>query len=394
MTGGEYMTGLVSVFLPTFSRLYDGYLEKAIKSVLNQTYRHFELLVVDDASVDGSKKLIEKYVKKDTRVKHIRMERNIGLPAYTTGLAYLQSKGQFLAFAYDDCILFPNHLALLINKLQTEPHLGMAYGQANILWFDGRKQVIGSHYDAANMAKMNNHIPNVSVMIRRHVVETVGWYDPHFLLTRFYDWDLWVRIKKHYAVGFIEKVIAEEHGTCLHDSMGHSYTLFPELTLKYSREIRNKQLVPKVLKQYDPYRLNFQQQFNPAEKARLKLLLLEHFVKTFNIEGIIKLESQSGPGSANWKKMITKNIDIKDNRLPLLMHGLTRYSDWQTSILINQKNQTIHEKQRYINEKQSYINEQQKFIDYKEKYIHELLVRIRELEIFIQEQRRYINSLQ
>jgi glycosyltransferase involved in cell wall biosynthesis len=356
------MTELVSVFLPTFSRLYDGHLERTIQSVLNQTYRHFELLVIDDASVDGSKKLIENYAKQDARIKHIRMEHNIGLPAYTTGLAYLQSKGKFLTFAYDDCILSPDHLAVLINKLHTEPNLGMAYGQARIHWGDGRKQILGAPFNAVNMAAMNNHIPNVSVMVKRHVIENIGWYDPHFLLSRFYDWDLWVRISKHYPIGFVEKVIAEEHGTRLTDSIGNTYTLLPELMRKYANENRNQLLKPSALKHYERYRLTFQQRLAPNEKAQLNLLLLEHYIKTFNIEGIVKQASGQGNKSLRWKKLMAKNRSITDDRVPL-MHGMLEYMDWKTSILVKERIQALQEKQNYINEQQKYIDHQQKYID-------------------------------
>jgi glycosyltransferase involved in cell wall biosynthesis len=335
MTGGVKMKDLVSVFLPTFSRFYDGHLERTIQSVLNQTYQHFELLIVDDASVDGSKQLIEKYVKQDARIKHIRMEKNIGLPAYTTGRAYLQSKGDYLAFAYDDCILAPDHLAVLMNKLHTEPELGMSYGQAHIYWADGCKQTLGSPFDAVNMAAMNNHIPNVSVMVKRHVIESVGWYDPHFLLSRFYDWDLWVRISKHFPLGFVEKVLAEEHGTRLGDSIGNNLTLFPELIAKYTRINRDHLLLPAKLKRYNPYHLEFEKSFNSDERGKVGFLLLEYFIKTLNIDGILtqvsKMDNTANSNAAlRWMKIANKN-QKEDTTLLLLMQGMLEYMEIKES---------------------------------------------------------------
>ena len=92
------MKPLISVFIPTHARYRNGFLEKAIDSILAQTYTRFELFVVDDGSVDGTQKYLQKLSQRDNRVKHIRFDRNIGLPALTLFKAYLQSKGEFIAF--------------------------------------------------------------------------------------------------------------------------------------------------------------------------------------------------------------------------------------------------------------------------------------------------------
>ncbi|MDF2645373.1 MAG: hypothetical protein K0Q73_1178 [Paenibacillus sp.] len=389
------MSTLISVFLPTFSRLYDGHLERAIQSVLKQTYSNFELLIIDDASVDGSKELIESYAKQDTRIKHIRLKRNIGLPAFSIGLAYQQSKGDLLAFAYDDAILTPDHLAVLLNKFQVNPQLGMAYGQAYIHWPDGAKTKIGSPYNATAMAQMNNHIPNLSVMVRRDVIETVGLYDPHVILSRFYDWDLWVRIAKHYPIGFVEKVIGEEYGTRLSDSIGHTFTVLPNLICKYALMERNDVLLPTQFVNYDPYSMSFEQQLAPVEKMQIRYLLLEHYTKTYNIPRILQLmdewpqQSIEGVTMTQWYKIAAKNEGLANLKQQQLLQGVLGYSNMESS-LVKAEAAKLSD---LVNSKQKYIDEQQKFIDQREIYIQQQLIRIQELEIYIQEQARYIQML-
>src|SRR4051812_39946679 len=73
---------LVSVILPTYSRFRSGLLRRSIESVLAQTFRDFELIVMDDGSTDGTDAYIECLRESDPRIVHVRHDRNTGgLPA-------------------------------------------------------------------------------------------------------------------------------------------------------------------------------------------------------------------------------------------------------------------------------------------------------------------------
>lgn len=77
----EKVPPLVSILLPTYSRYRTGFLTKAVDSVLSQEYSNLELWIVDDASVDGTCTYAIEAVAADSRVNHLRMEENVGLPA-------------------------------------------------------------------------------------------------------------------------------------------------------------------------------------------------------------------------------------------------------------------------------------------------------------------------
>src|SRR2546430_3881689 len=72
---------LVSVILPTYARHASGRLQRAVDSVLSQSFTNFELIIVDDGSTDGSNEFIEHCRALDPRVVHVRHELNSGLPA-------------------------------------------------------------------------------------------------------------------------------------------------------------------------------------------------------------------------------------------------------------------------------------------------------------------------
>ncbi len=372
------MSKLITVFMPTYSRGSSGHLERAIKSVLRQTYPNFELLIVDDASVDGSKELIERYVRIDRRIKHVRMPKNIGQPALTMGIAYQQSKGDYFTFVYDDCVVSDQFLAVLIDKMLKNPSLGMAYGQAYIHWRGGRKSLIGAPFDPHNMSKGNNHIPNVSVIVKREVIEQVGWYDPHFMLSRFYDWDLWCRISHHYRIGFIPEIIAEEFGASLNDSIGHTMTLMPHLILKYAKIPRNKLLKPNKIDQYDPYSLAFldQMQWTDKEKSDVYFLLMENLVKTHHGDAMIRFAKtlrKTMPRRLLQNKIYEKNKHL-DEEMRLLLESMHFFLNKKEDLMARQaaeKHKMIAELQAYVRDLQIYIQEQRKYIDYQQQYIDE-----------------------
>lgn len=109
---------LVSVLLPTHARNKSGLLSKAISSVLAQDFSDFELFVIDDGSSDGSVETIQEFCNLDKRVRHIRFEENVGLPALTAAHALKQSSGKYIAWQFDDCTWMSNHLIDLVEAAQ------------------------------------------------------------------------------------------------------------------------------------------------------------------------------------------------------------------------------------------------------------------------------------
>lgn len=100
----------ISIILPTYSRCKKGMLERSIQSVLAQTFADFELLVMDDSSIDGSHDLIEAYRAKDARVIHVRHERNSGIHSIRMNEGIKMARGKYLTFQFDDNVWLPNAL--------------------------------------------------------------------------------------------------------------------------------------------------------------------------------------------------------------------------------------------------------------------------------------------
>ena len=98
---------LVSVITPMHNS--GRYILDTIESVKNQTYKNWEMIIIDDCSTDNSVELVKKYIQSDERIKLIRLEENVGV-AKARNKGIENSKGRYLAFLDSDDLWLPDKL--------------------------------------------------------------------------------------------------------------------------------------------------------------------------------------------------------------------------------------------------------------------------------------------
>ncbi len=197
------MNNLVSVIIPTYNR--SNYLPEAIESVLNQTYRNFEIIVVDDGSTDCTRDVVKRYEEK---VRYV-YQKNSGLPsALNTGIK--NSKGRYLAFLDDDDLWKDEMLKRTVEMMENAgKEVGVVYvdyryfrdSDRNKLINKGMKMYSG---DVFEKLLQNNFIPVNTVLIKKECIEKVGCFDE--ALPAYRDWELLLRIA---FAGFKFKFINE-----------------------------------------------------------------------------------------------------------------------------------------------------------------------------------------
>lgn len=106
---------MVSIIMPAYNAA--PYIESAIRSVMSQTYLHWELLVLDDGSTDETARLVQALVAEDARVRYLPNLSNIGV-AKTRNRGMDLAKGQYIAFLDSDDIWLPNKLEKQLTQLQ------------------------------------------------------------------------------------------------------------------------------------------------------------------------------------------------------------------------------------------------------------------------------------
>jgi glycosyltransferase involved in cell wall biosynthesis len=221
-------TPLVSIILPTYNGA--AYLREAIDSCLAQTYANWELIVVDDCSVDTTPQIIADYVARDARIRSIRHEINRKLPeALNTG--HIASKGSYISWTSDDNRLLPTALEEMLTFLQHNPEVALVYADCMVIDENGRFVQNYPSQPASALAYLNAVGP--CFLYRRSVYQAVGAYDTGLLLAE--DYDYWLRIYRQFEIAPLHRVLYEyrRHGQSLtNTAAGSSLQASVERTLR------------------------------------------------------------------------------------------------------------------------------------------------------------------
>lgn len=243
-----------SIFLPTFRRAQSGHLERAIQSVLNQSLESLELIIIDDASTDGSHEIIKRFMKKDRRVHMLHHPINVGLPAIACYEAYLKSQGDYLGFCFDDTELDQDALKKTSDFLK-QTKAKVAYGY---ITFDQRvspDQVVthelGKLVTSQQTLIETNYIPNLGVVLHRDVPKEAGFLDPHFAVARVCDWDYWRRLSMKYELRRMDVFMGAEYGLVTGNSLGLTYPISSQLNSEWGDLNRDDLLKPGAYEEYD-----------------------------------------------------------------------------------------------------------------------------------------------
>jgi len=139
----------VSIGLPVFNG--EQYLEQAIQSLLAQTYVHFELVICDNASTDGTERICRSYVESDDRIRYHRNPENLGA-ARNFNLTFELSSGEYFRWASHDDLCAPEHLERCVTVLDSFPGVVLCYCQTMEIDSEGR--VVGPYED--NLALLDS----------------------------------------------------------------------------------------------------------------------------------------------------------------------------------------------------------------------------------------------
>ena len=186
---------MVSIILPVYNGA--SYLENAIVSVLNQTYRNFELIIIDDASTDHSLQIVEYYRRQDTRILAIRSSMRRGV-AKTLNIGLRAAGGDFIARIDADDLWLPEKLEQQVKVFNSDPEL-LLLGTAKILIDQNGDVIYGksdwpvySYGDIRNNILKKNLFSHSSVMFRKSVLTVAGYYNEDYKNSE--DYEYWIRI--------------------------------------------------------------------------------------------------------------------------------------------------------------------------------------------------------
>lgn len=195
---------LVSVLLPVYNAA--PYVQEAIESILSQTYRRFELIIVNDGSTDGSGQIIK--AMHDPRIRIIE-QRNRGL-SVALNRAIAVAQGAYLARQDADDISLPRRFERQVEFLEEHSTVGMVGTWAEIRSHNpSLVKVYAPPSDSALLKfelLFDNPFVHSSMMIRRQAIEQVGAYDEGASV-RAEDYELWSRVAQKCEVGNLPETL-------------------------------------------------------------------------------------------------------------------------------------------------------------------------------------------
>lgn len=193
-----------SVIVPTYNRAH--MVTETIDSILSQTFRDLELIIVDNDSTDNTEEVIKSY--KDKRIRYFKHQNN-GIVAVNRNYGVSKAKGEYIAFCDDDDLWFPEKLEKQVQEMEKDSQIGLVCN--NVIHFNGK----GDHGEAFKAKPRDSDltfealvwksfISGSTVLVRKAVLDDVGLMDESPELVAVEDYELWLRIAKKYRVKYID----------------------------------------------------------------------------------------------------------------------------------------------------------------------------------------------
>lgn len=203
----------MTAVIPTHNR--STLLERAIRSVVGQSFRGWELIIVDDASTDNTAIVLEAWTARDPRIHVLRNHRSCGA-ACARNLAIAAARGELIAFLDDDDEWLPAKLEHQLSVLDARPAgVGLCYSPYVYIEAGGRQRVVGTLDARGHHVRLllleRNFLGTQTVIVRRDLIQRAGGFDT--ALPPLEDWDLWLRLSSLTEFAYLPTVTARVYAT-------------------------------------------------------------------------------------------------------------------------------------------------------------------------------------
>lgn len=198
---------LVSVIVPCYN--HEKYVTLCIESIMNQTFKDFELIVIDDGSKDNSPEILKKL--QESYGFQLVLQQNRGLPATLNRGMKEFASGKYVSLCASDDYWDLKKLQLQFDFMENHPHIPMCYGKNH--YMDEQSKVI-EKYDSQNKIFKGGWIfddiftfilhPAVTYFYKRNLFDEIGYYDSAIYAEDYY---MNLKIASKYEIGFIDEYL-------------------------------------------------------------------------------------------------------------------------------------------------------------------------------------------
>jgi glycosyltransferase involved in cell wall biosynthesis len=247
----------VSVVMPTYNRGED--IKESIGSVLDQTFKDFELLVINDGGSDEVNKIVDSY--DSVKIKYFKLDKNRGLSA-ALNEGILRAKGEYIAYLDDDDIYYPNHLERLTTFIEENNHHDAVYSDA--WWCYGERKdnkfveisrklyhLRPKEFDR-NALFQNNYISTLNILHKKSCFNVIGLFNED--LIQLMDWEMWMRFSKNFNFHQLNDITGEyrwhNENMTIKNHLEMAF-LFPIIKFYYNLDCGNISLAKSYIEQGD-----------------------------------------------------------------------------------------------------------------------------------------------
>jgi len=192
----------ISIVIPTYNS--SSFIKRSIQSVLNQTFTDWELLVVDDCSTDDTIKIVDEFIKNDSRIKLFKTPSNSGGPATPKNIGLKNAQGEYVAFLDHDDEWFLKKLEKQLKFFETSKNKKLGFVACFFFIKNNTTNKILSQYKnfyqgniIEILARKNFIVTSSCVLVKLKAIKEAGEFDKLFKVSD--DWDMWLRIS---ALGY------------------------------------------------------------------------------------------------------------------------------------------------------------------------------------------------
>jgi len=230
----------ISVVIVTYNR--PEFVSSAIKSVLDQTYQNFEIIVVDNGVEKSAEKIVNSF--DESQIRYLPQIKNTGCSG-GKNIGMENMRGEFVAFLDDDDIWLPEKLKLQIDAFEKNPEAGFCFTAVTQIFDHGERDSnvpdgIGNYYEKA-LQKFSLFL-SVTLMIKKIVIDDIGLIDE--TLPSCDEAELIIRIAKKYKGVGVNKPLVRVMSLSNHQQMGCDYQIRIDgrniLFERYNDEYKNR----------------------------------------------------------------------------------------------------------------------------------------------------------
>ena len=224
---------MISVIIPTYNR--ENKIIPCVESVLNQTYKDFEIIIVDDCSTDRTGEILKPYL--NDRFSYYRLDRN-RRACYARNFGMRLAKGDLVAFQDSDDTWYPEKLEKQLKKLQEED-ADFVFCVMNRVTPERTKHFprrsLDVYHDFYRQELMLNAVSTQTILMKKDAALDISFDES---LKRYQDWDFAIRAAKKYKAAYVpeilvDSVVGEDSITAVNSAYDALFTLYQ----KYQDEI-------------------------------------------------------------------------------------------------------------------------------------------------------------